>query len=389
MSIIITSPFYDHQGHYKNYTDLLSNLDKSLNIKIVNLAHKNKDEQNLIYHQIKCHLSKYSDPSNLKNFFISPRYLSKLLKFFFHSYYLFKLKKIIKNTKNLKFVYFLDYEHFSLIFFLILNKKLKYYICIHSTNTSGSLFYRLYKKLFFKFLDKNRKNFLGIITNSEDMRLNLIKKFNNFDNIYTVQFPVEIPKISINHIEKHKIKQDLLLPSNKRIILVFGLLRKEKNYDLSFKILKKLENDFHMIIAGSESSVKRQDLLNIAKVYNVKNFTILCDYFDEKDISTFYSISDIFLFNYNHSFHSQSGPVSISRQFKLPVIAYKNSYVGKYIKSSNYGIVSDTYDEDGFAQSIISFFKDENQRKYIQNKFENSIKFSSNETLSNYRKIFS
>lgn len=389
MSIIVSSPFYHHQGHYKNYSDFLLKLNgESFNLKIAR-ASKTKDqdtENKFINLSVK--FINLSDPSYLSKFIFKANFFSKIIKFFFHIIYLIKLNNIIKQ-QNIKYIYFLDYEHLSLIIFLLFYRKFKYFICVHSVSQNYGIIYKIYKYYFFSFLKYKNSNLKGIITNSNDMKIKLIKLLNNVCEIHDIQFPVEVDSKYLDVKNKVSFKENLKIPINKKVILIFGLLRTEKNYLLSFEILKKLENNYHLLIVGSDHTISAKYLYKLSNKFNLKNCTIINDYVKESEIGHYFQIADIYLFNYLNSFKSQSGPVSLCRQFKLPVVAYSESYVGKYILENGFGIVTKKYDSISFMETINDYFNNDNLRQDIQNNFINTEKYSFNESLKKYLKIFS
>ena len=111
MSIIVSSPFYHHQGHYKNYSDFLLKLNSdSFNLKIARASKtKDQDTENKFLN-LNVKFINLSDPSYLSKFIFKANFFSKIIKFFFHTLYLIKLNNIIKQ-QNIKYIYFLDYEH--------------------------------------------------------------------------------------------------------------------------------------------------------------------------------------------------------------------------------------------------------------------------------------
>ena len=140
---------------------------------------------------------------------------------------------------------------------------------------------------------------------------------------------------------------------------------------------------------GSDHTITAKYLYKLSNKFNLKNCTIINDYVKESEIGHYFQIADIYLFNYLNSFKSQSGPVSLCRQFKLPVVAYSESYVGKYISENGFGIVTKKYDSFSFMETINDYFNNDNLRQDIQNNFINIEKYSVNESLKKYLKIFS
>ena len=139
---------------------------------------------------------------------------------------------------------------------------------------------------------------------------------------------------------------------------------------------------------GSDHTITAKYLYKLSNKFNLKIVRLLMIMLKKVKLDII-QIADIYLFNYLNSFKSQSGPVSLCRQFKLPVVAYSESYVGKYISENGFGIVTKKYDSFSFMETINDYFNNDNLRQDIQNNFINIEKYSVNESLKKYLKIFS
>ena len=129
-------------------------------------------------------------------------------------------------------------------------------------------------------------------------------------------------------ISKDQARKSLKIDSGKRVVLVFGYLAWYKGTDWIIDAFKNLQNqkrfeDYLLIIAGGANPNRmdrkfyRDYVKQIAKNSRTENI-IYTDFVDEKEITTYYSASDIILLPYR-AFMSASGPLSFAYSLKKPV----------------------------------------------------------------------
>ena len=73
-------------------------------------------------------------------------YIEQFVKIFINFIFLIKCKKFFDNYD---YIYFYDYEYLSTAIFINFLKRLKYSICIHSSNTLKNFFIKFIKNYFF------------------------------------------------------------------------------------------------------------------------------------------------------------------------------------------------------------------------------------------------
>ena len=199
--------------------------------------------------------------------------------------------------------------------------------------------------------------------------------------IHIIQFFIDdriYSRIKKNYaIKKLKIRVN----SNTKIAIIFGLLRKDKNIFFSLKLIKSLKN-FHLILAGKNGDLTGKEIRKYISFYKINNVTFINKYLNFSDINLVYSLADIYIFNYDINFNSQSGPVTLCRQFEVPVIAYKNTSIGNYINKHNIGITVNKFTVTNFKKNMEDLFKNKQKllllkknNKYLKNKFSSKAAF--------------
>ena len=156
-------------------------------------------------------------------------------------------------------------------------------------------------------------------------------------------------------------------------------MRKDKNIFFSLNLIKSLKN-FHLILAGKNGDLTGKEIKKYISFNKINNVTFINKYLNFSDINLVYSLADIYFFNFDINFNSQSGPVSLCRQFQVPVIAYKKTTIGNYISKHNIGITANKFTVTDFKKNIEALFKSKKKisllkknNKYLKNKFSSKV----------------
>lgn len=125
---------------------------------------------------------------------------------------------------------------------------------------------------------------------------------------------------------KDEIYRKLNLNNDSIVLSIVGFIHKYKGYDDIIKLLTILPDNYKLIILGDKhprgtDSYYNKLLNNISK-NSLENRVFITGYYDEKDLSTFCDLIDIFLAPYSSKFTSGSGAIQIGVQSKKPTIAY-------------------------------------------------------------------
>jgi glycosyltransferase involved in cell wall biosynthesis len=182
-----------------------------------------------------------------------------------------------------------------------------------------------------------------------------------------------------NTIMKREARTILGLPLDKKILLCFGFIRDYKGLDLAIQALQKLDNSYHLVIAGEVygSFDKYQKLIDDLNLNS--RISVFSHYISDEQTSVFFSSADICLLPYKSA--TQSGIVAISYHFELPVIATRVGGLAEMIEPFGSGIMVNEINSDSIAKSIKEF-EAYNQNEVVAN-IQNYKKLASWYSLAN------
>ncbi|MBF4469324.1 MAG: glycosyltransferase [Methanobrevibacter arboriphilus] len=171
-------------------------------------------------------------------------------------------------------------------------------------------------------------NMKALVHNTISKEMYLKSGF-DLNSIITIFHPT--PNIIEEYPEKNMALKDeiyrkLNLNNDSIVLSIVGFIHKYKGYDDIIKLLTILPDNYKLIILGDKhprgtDSYYNKLLNNISK-NSLENRVFITGYYDEKDLSTYCDLIDIFLAPYSSKFTSGSGAIQIGVQSKKPTIAY-------------------------------------------------------------------
>ena len=334
------------------------------------------------------------EKTNAENFqkykFFAPylRSLSKQKKSY--EYYKAIIAKQLIEENSI--VYIMDYDVFPLPFLIknLERLKVKTYLWVHSAKLDSKDFlYSAYKRIFiYVFNHKILEKVNGVIVNVVKIKIALEKHLKIPKNkIHVIQYP---SILKFKKIDKKEARKQLNFKEDEKIVLFFGLLRKDKNIEKLIRIISKCKSQPKLIIAGAEASVTHYEIVKWVEKYNLKNIHLDINYISENKIALYYSCSDLLILTYSLESKSQSGPLSLAREFSLPAVVSNSEEIGYYVKSNNVGVVVDSYRDEDFSKEIDTYFKNFycNNKYYYQRINIAKEKYSWEAAANKYNEIF-
>ena len=374
----LISAMYVTKGHgYEYVRNFCSNLQDKYDI-VLHVASKTEVNipKDIEAHYTDINYINTSAENYLKYSFAAP-YIRAIVKQYI-SYRYYKQILSSQHIQQGELVYIMDYDVFpltSLIRGLKRKKISNIFLWIHSAKfQSKDLLYTLYKSLF-KFIF-NRIIFTsikGIVVNGNYIKEQITKNLEiEPEKIHVIQYPSEIP---FKMLDKYKARTRLGLDINANIILFFGMLRKDKNIEFTIRSVSKVNSKPKLIIAGSEASVTKLDIEYWIDKHRLANYILDIDYISEEKMALYYSCSDLLMLTYELESGSQSGPLSLAREFELPALVTNTGEIGKYVVENNVGFAADLNKEGDFTNKMNIFF----DKKFNQNEsLEESLKYAKN-----------
>lgn len=232
-----------------------------------------------------------------------------------------------------------------------------------------------------KFFDKPMAKLLfrqshGFIVLSDTVREDLLK-------LHPKAQYIQNPHPLYNHFGSQMAKetacQKLQIPSNKKNLLFFGLIRDYKGLDLLIDAVSHLDDSYQLIIAGEcyGSFEKYQKQINNSPAK--ERIFVHNHYISDDDIPLFFSSADTLVLPYRSA--TQSGVVSIAYHYNLPMVS---TPVGDFIQSiaePQTGIVVPEISASALKEGIQSLFEDD-KLKFIAQQIEKEKVALSWETLT-------
>ena len=344
---ILIQPYYFWDGHYKDYTNSLSD---SNTISII--SSKNNLKKNFI---------------SLKPLFLNYR---KNILIFMFSRIFNSLNTIIYLRKyffNKYIFHFLEFEPISKILFLLINIILrkKIVFTIHATSISKSQnlipnLIKIIQRCFFilALLISNFSNCKFVVHNKFNIKF--LKNFVFRKRIFLIPYPCDIPiaKKKMNKVSK---------------LLVFGQFREDK------QILEVIKNynlsKMKIIFAGKFYDLK---LLNYLK--KIKNFKIINRFISTSELIKLSSKINYFLIPYGEHYSGSAGPMKVSFSMGCPIITSKNKIFSDYIKDKKLGFFLD--------KNISNRIENLSKKKY-QQLTKKCLSYAKNNNWNNFLKKYS
>lgn len=177
-------------------------------------------------------------------------------------------------------------------------------------------------------------------------------------------------------ISKTEAKAKLGISENKKVLIFFGFIRDYKGLDILIDAFSKLDESYHLIIAGeSYSGFDKYDeqLKSIDKSRVIK----LIKYTTEDEAALCFSASDVCVLPYRSA--TQSGIVGISYHFGVPVIVSDVGGLREMVEPWNAGIVLKEAESELFKKAIEEFY---NSSVDYQSNIQNALKDQSWESLA-------
>ncbi len=152
----------------------------------------------------------------------------------------------------------------------------------------------------------------------------------------------------------------------KKILLFFGIIRDYKGLDLLIQAMSDLNEDYVLIIAGEvygsfrkyDEIIRENNLQNRIKLFN--------RYIADDEVKYFFSSADVCILPYKSA--TQSGIISISKHFEIPVIVTDVGGLKEAIEHNKTGLVVNKTElnPEGIRNAIVYFFQNDLQTACVE-----------------------
>jgi len=156
-------------------------------------------------------------------------------------------------------------------------------------------------------------------------------------------------------MDKEKARKLMGLPTDKKLVLFFGLIRKYKGLDLlleAFSVLKS-HPDIVLVIAG-EFYEDQQPYLDLITKYQITNQVILhAKFIANEDVKLYFSAADLVALPYKTA--TQSGVTQVSFHFEIPTLVTNVGGLSEIIPHKIAGYVVEP-NAKAIAEGVMDYF---------------------------------
>lgn len=142
------------------------------------------------------------------------------------------------------------------------------------------------------------------------------------------------------------------IDDRKKILLYYGFVRKYKGIDLLLDAFSKLDERFHLIIAGEwyEDSSSFEKKMNPLQT----RITFLNRYIGSEETRLLFSAADVCTLTYLHA--TQSGVAAIAMHYEVPLIVTRAGGLFEQVEKYKIGLIADDFTAQSVAGTIMQFF---------------------------------
>ncbi|MDH6535172.1 glycosyltransferase [Parabacteroides sp. 52] len=226
-----------------------------------------------------------------------------------------------------------------------------------------------------RFFDKPMASLLfrqsdGFIVMSETVRDDLLRLCPQAKYIYN-------PHPLYDHfgakMEKEKACQALLIPTDKKTLLFFGLIRDYKGLDVLIEAMGLVDDeDYQLLIAGESYGDFEKYRQQIETSPAKDRIHVHNRYVSDEELPVFFSAADILVLPYRSA--TQSGVVSVAYHYDMPMLATPVGDFRRSIEMPGTGIVVSDVSSQALAEGIQMLFRPEKlETCYAQIKKEKAL----------------
>ena len=191
-------------------------------------------------------------------------------------------------------------------------------------------------------------------------------------------------------INKQEARSKLGLPTDKQLVLFFGLIRKYKGLDLLLDAMKELKSNpnINLVVAG-EFYEDKQPYLDLIKQYDIENQVIIRGKFiANEDVKLYFSATDLVTLPYKTA--TQSGVTQVSFHFEVPTLVTNVGGLGEIIPDKIAGYVVEPNGKD-IADGIRDYFENNRMPAFTEGMKKEKQKYDwrifVDEVIDLYKKI--
>jgi glycosyltransferase involved in cell wall biosynthesis len=169
-------------------------------------------------------------------------------------------------------------------------------------------------------------------------------------------------------LTKDEARTKLGISKHKKVLLYFGFIREYKGLIYLLEAMPAVINEFpdiKLLVAG-EFFQNKDGYLNIIEKFNLHGHVEISDrYIPDEEVALYFSAADLVVLPYTSA--TQSGIVQIAYAFLKPVIVTRVGGLPDVVEDGKTGYLIDPKNSQQIADSIIKFYKGNNEDIFAAN----------------------
>ena len=157
-------------------------------------------------------------------------------------------------------------------------------------------------------------------------------------------------------LPKEEACRTLGIPSDKKTLLFFGLIREYKGLDILLEAFRDLPEDYQILVAGEPYGSFEKYQAIIDTLPGKDRVHLFTDYVRDSRVKVFFSASDLAVLPYRSA--TQSGISSVALNFDLPMVVTDVGGLASTIGSRGTGIVAPVPSPEAIRKEILRYFAD-------------------------------
>jgi glycosyltransferase involved in cell wall biosynthesis len=232
---------------------------------------------------------------------------------------------------------------------------------VEETAMSQNISKRIYRALNRIFLRKllRRKVLAALFVLSPNLQNKIIEtlKLEHPDRDKIVSIPDPVLMFS-DICSRDEARNRLNLPTDANILLFFGVLSKDKGFDILLEAIQNIEKPFTLLVAGRVVDFDPSDMEKL-KEHGPRHIDIVTRFghIPDEDVPYFFLSADAVVLPYRKSYLGMSGVLQQSCGAGKPVIASDVGEIGEMVRRYNLGFLVEPESVSSLKQGISHFLE--------------------------------
>lgn len=157
-----------------------------------------------------------------------------------------------------------------------------------------------------------------------------------------------------NNISREDARKKLNIPSEKKVILSFGMIKRYKGYLDLVKAMAYLDDSYLCLIVGTGSQEPKTAKRIKEEAKRLNNVMVIDRYIPREEVQLYFNVADVIVLPYKDI--TQSGIIPLAYSFSKPVVATKVGAIPEMVKDGETGLLIPPNDVDASVNGIKKIF---------------------------------